>query len=81
MKERLKLQEEVADAALKEVDHTIALNTSKIDISPSKVATSEEVKERKSMPLWQIIDATLPDNSAGKNNGQVASLNTTMIAM
>ena len=52
MKERLKLQEEVADAALKEVDHTIAFNASKIDISPSKVATSEEVKERKSMPLW-----------------------------
>ena len=52
MKERLKLQEEVADAALKEVDHTIAFNASKIDISPSKVVTSEEVKERKSMPLW-----------------------------
>ena len=52
MKERLKLQEEVADAALKEVDHTLALNASKIDISPSKAVTSEEVKERKSMPLW-----------------------------
>ena len=46
MQERLKLQEEVADAALKEVDRTIALNASKMDISPLKAAATEDKKER-----------------------------------
>ena len=46
MKERLKLQEEVADAALKEADRTIALNASKMDISPLKAVVTEDNKER-----------------------------------
>ena len=40
------MQEEVADAALKEADRTIALNASKMDISPLKAVTPEDTKER-----------------------------------
>ena len=69
MMERLKLQEEVADAALKEADRTIALNASKMDISPLKEAATGDKKERESIPLQQIIDATLQDNTVDQING------------
>ena len=43
MKERLKLQADVTDAALKEVvDRTLALNASKSDVSPLKAGAAAE---------------------------------------
>ena len=76
MKERLKLQADVTDAALKEVDlsRTLALNASKSDVSPLKAgAAAEEQKERESLPLHQMLDATLQLNSADSLLGKVAS--------
>ena len=47
MKERFKLQEDVTNAALKELDHTITINASKSEISPLKnLATDERPKDR-----------------------------------
>ena len=43
LKERLKLQADVTDAALKEVvDRTLALNASKSDVSPLKAGAAAE---------------------------------------
>ena len=67
---------EVTDAALKEVDLTVALNASRSHATPIKAPSAmDKSKARESMMLHQILDASLHLNSAYSMKGEVASPN------